>query len=53
MVYGKKFFLSTESDTKILQGIHFAYKVGIICSYSNRICHRKCNIKIYGDFHFL
>ena len=33
----KKFFLSTESDTKILQSIYFAYKVGIISSYSNRI----------------
>jgi len=32
----KKSFLSTESDTKILQSIYFAYKVGIISSYSNR-----------------
>jgi len=30
-VYGKKSFLSTESDTKIL--LYFAYKVGIISSY--------------------
>jgi len=36
-VYWKKSFLSTESDTKILQSIYFAYKVGIISSYSNRI----------------
>ena len=36
-VYGKKSFLSTESDTKILQSIYFAYKVGIISSYSNII----------------
>jgi len=36
-VYGKKSFLSKESDTKIFQSIHFAYEVGIISSYSNRI----------------
>ena len=36
-VYGKKSFLSTESDTKILQSIHFAYKVGIISSYSRDV----------------
>jgi len=36
-VYGKKSFLSKESDTKILQSIYFAYKVGIISSYSNRM----------------
>jgi len=35
-VYGNKSFLSTESDTKILQSIYFTYKVGIISSYSNR-----------------
>ena len=35
-VYRKKSFLSTESDTKILQSIYFAYKVGII-SYSIQI----------------
>jgi len=35
-VYWKKSFLSTESDTRILQSIYFAYKVGIISSYSNR-----------------
>jgi len=34
-VYRKKSFLSTESDTMILQSIYFAYKVGIISSYSN------------------
>jgi len=32
IVYGKKSFLSTESDTKISQSIYFAYKVGIISS---------------------
>jgi len=31
-VYGKKSFLSKESDTKTLQSIHFAYEVGIISS---------------------
>jgi len=36
-IYGKKYFLNTASDTKILQSIYFAYKVGIISSYSNRI----------------
>jgi len=36
-VCGKKSFLSTESDTNILQSIYFAYKVGIISSYSNII----------------
>jgi len=36
-VYGKKSFLSKESDTKILQSIYFAYEVDIIGSYSNRI----------------
>jgi len=36
-VYGKKSFLSKESDTKILQSIYFAYEVGIISSYSNRM----------------
>jgi len=36
-VYWKKSFLSTESDIKILQSIYFAYKVGIISSYSNRV----------------
>jgi len=28
---------SKESETKILQSIYFAYDVGIISSYSNRI----------------
>jgi len=32
-VYSKKSFLSTESDTKILQSIYFAFKVGIISSF--------------------
>jgi len=38
-VYGRKSFLSTELDTKILQSIYFAYKAGIISSYSNRISY--------------
>jgi len=33
----KKSFLSKESDTKISQSMYFAYEVGIISSYSNRI----------------
>jgi len=33
----KKCFPSKESDTKILQSMHFAYEVSIIISYSNRI----------------
>jgi len=33
----KKSFLSKESNTKILQSMYFAYEVGIIISYSNRI----------------
>jgi len=36
-VYRKKSFPSKESDTKFLQSIHFAHKVGIISSYSDRI----------------
>ena len=36
-VDGKKSFRSTDSDTEILQSIYFAYKVGIISSYSNRM----------------
>jgi len=35
--YRKKCFPTKESDTKILQSIYFAYKVGIISSSSNRI----------------
>jgi len=31
-VYGKKSFLSTESDTVVLQSIYFACKVGIVSS---------------------
>jgi len=30
-----KSFLSEESDATILQGRYFAYKVGIISSYTN------------------
>ena len=33
----QKSFPSKESDTKILQSMHFAYKLGIISSYSNII----------------
>ena len=33
----KKSFPSKDSDTKILQSMYFAYEVGIISSYSNRI----------------
>ena len=40
-VYRKESFPSTESDTKILQSIYFAYEVGIISSCLNRICYRK------------
>ena len=36
-VHGKKSFLSTDSDTKILHSIYFAYKVGSTSSYSNKI----------------
>jgi len=36
LFYGKKSFLTNESDTKILQSVYFAYEVGIISSYSNR-----------------
>jgi len=33
----KKSLLLKELDTKILQSMYFAYEVGIISSYSNRI----------------
>jgi len=36
-VYRKKSFPSKESDIKILLGIYFAYDVGTISCYSNRI----------------
>jgi len=39
--YRKEFFPSKSSDTKLLQSIYFAYKVGIISSYLNRIWSRK------------
>jgi len=45
-VYGKKSFLSAESDTMILQSIYFAYKVGIISSKSNRTYNNDC----YNNF---
>ena len=41
IVYWKESFPSKESDTKLLQSINFAYEVGIISSYSNRICYRR------------
>jgi len=34
-------FPAADSNTKILQSIYFAYDVGIISSYSHRICYRK------------
>jgi len=39
-VYGKKSFLSKESDTKILQSIYVNCDVGIISSYSNKIADK-------------
>jgi len=36
-IYRQECFLRKESDTKILQSIYFAYKVGIISAYSNKI----------------
>jgi len=36
--YRKGSFPSKDTDTKLLQSIYFAYEVGIIRSYSNRIC---------------
>jgi len=35
-VYGRRSFLSKESDTLRSWSIYFAYDVGIISSYSNR-----------------
>jgi len=40
-VYRKESFPSKESDTKLLQSIYFPYEVGVISSYSNRICYVK------------
>jgi len=37
--YGKKSFLSKESDTKILQSVYFAYEVGTISSYLANCAH--------------
>ena len=34
-------FPSKESDTNLLQSIYFACEVGVISSYSNRICYKK------------
>jgi len=34
-------FPSKESDTNLFQSTYFAYEVGIISSYPNRICCRK------------
>jgi len=39
--YRKKSFTSKESDSKLLQSLYFAYEIGIISSYSNRICYWK------------
>jgi len=36
-IYGKKSFVSTESDIKTSKSIYFANKMGIISCYSNRI----------------
>jgi len=36
-VYRKESFPSNQLDTKILRSVYFAYKEGIIRSYSNRI----------------
>ena len=37
----KRILPSKESDTKLLQSTNFAYEVGVISSYSNRIRYRK------------
>jgi len=50
-VYWKKSFLSTESDTKILQSIYFAYKLGIISFYSNRMIDRGQCLRDPGGEH--
>jgi len=34
-------FPSKDSDTKLLHSIYFAHEIGIISSYSNRICYRR------------
>jgi len=39
--YRKESYPSKASDTKLLQSTHFAYELGIISSYSNRICYWK------------
>jgi len=36
--YQKESFSSKDTDIKLLQSTYFAYEVGIISSYSNRIC---------------
>jgi len=41
IAYRKESFPSRASDTALLQSIYFAYEVGVISSYSNRICYRK------------
>jgi len=45
-VFGKKSFLSDESDTKILQSTYFAYEVGMVSSYSNRIKFFNANLSL-------
>jgi len=37
----KESFPSKKSDTNLLQGTYFSHEVGIISSYSNRICFWK------------
>jgi len=39
--YRQQYFPCKESDTNLLQRIYFAYEVGTISFYSNRICCRK------------
>jgi len=49
-VYGKKSFLSKESDIEILHSIYFAYDVGIISSYSNRTKDIRLRCSCYVEF---
>jgi len=49
-VYQKESFPTKESDSKILQCIYFAYKAGIISSYSNRINNnRNCTFPLFSS----
>jgi len=38
--YRKESFPRKESDTMLFHSMYFAYEVGIISSYSDRICYR-------------